>query len=192
MKIKILFSITLLSGILILPACGEQKNKVENTENVAEKSDTTNDDIMPRMHEGNTESMWDAYVDIKNALAWDSMSLAASEAKHLSKLTMTTQQNKLKNVANWDKNQKLIIEHTDAIAVAKDIKEQRKHFEMLSQAFATTIKDNGLIHEAAYTQFCPMANDGKGANWIAEDSVIRNPYFGAEMRNCGEVQGNKF
>ncbi|MBL8878768.1 MAG: efflux RND transporter periplasmic adaptor subunit [Phycisphaerales bacterium] len=32
---------------------------------------------------------------------------------------------------------------------------------------------------------CPMAFDNRGADWLAPDEIVRNPYFGAEMLSCG-------
>ena len=38
-----------------------------------------------------------------------------------------------------------------------------------------------------YYQFCPMANDGKGANWLSKESAIKNPYYGSQMLTCGKT-----
>jgi Cu(I)/Ag(I) efflux system membrane fusion protein len=42
--------------------------------------------------------------------------------------------------------------------------------------------------KTVYYQFCPMANNNKGAYWLSESKVIRNPYFGEKMINCGETK----
>jgi len=39
-----------------------------------------------------------------------------------------------------------------------------------------------------YQQFCPMAFDNAGANWLSANPDIRNPYFGDKMLECGEVK----
>ena len=41
--------------------------------------------------------------------------------------------------------------------------------------------------EIIYYQQCPMYNDGKGANWLSKESVIKNPYFGSMMISCGKT-----
>ena len=38
-----------------------------------------------------------------------------------------------------------------------------------------------------YYQFCPMANDGKGANWLSRENAIKNPYYGVQMMTCGRT-----
>ena len=42
--------------------------------------------------------------------------------------------------------------------------------------------------EKVYYQYCPMAFNNKGAYWLSNQSVIRNPYFGNEMLECGKVE----
>ena len=46
----------------------------------------------------------------------------------------------------------------------------------------------GLANKTAYYQFCPMANNDKGAYWFSETEEIRNPYFGDTMMGCGETK----
>jgi Cu(I)/Ag(I) efflux system membrane fusion protein len=65
---------------------------------------------------------------------------------------------------------------------------KRKEFEMLSDALwslTRTVKYDG---EKVYYQYCPMAFDNKGAYWLSNQTVIRNPYFGDEMLECGKVE----
>jgi hypothetical protein len=38
-----------------------------------------------------------------------------------------------------------------------------------------------------YRQFCLMAFSNKGAHWLSTDTIIRNPYFGDDMLDCGNV-----
>jgi hypothetical protein len=51
-------------------------------------------------------------------------------------------------------------------------------------ALSKILKDND---KPLYKQFCPMAFKNKGASWMSTDSIIRNPYFGDEMLDCGSV-----
>jgi hypothetical protein len=39
-----------------------------------------------------------------------------------------------------------------------------------------------------YYDYCPMAKNDQGANWLSDVKEIKNPYFGAKMLSCGEVQ----
>jgi hypothetical protein len=39
-----------------------------------------------------------------------------------------------------------------------------------------------------YQDFCPMANNGKGAIWLSEIEEIKNPFYGSKMMKCGKMQ----
>jgi hypothetical protein len=58
---------------------------------------------------------------------------------------------------------------------------------MLSQDMYDLVKSfDGT--QTLYKDFCPMANDNKGAFWISEIKEIKNPYLGKKMSTCGEVK----
>lgn len=68
----------------------------------------------------------------------------------------------------------------------KDTEHQREHFMALSKniyELMKVIKAPGTV----YYQYCPMANDGKGANWLSKESAVKNPYYGAKMLSCGKT-----
>lgn len=73
------------------------------------------------------------------------------------------------------------------ISSTKDIKEQRKAFEDLSEKMYELVKTNG-IDTPLYKQFCPMAFNNKGAFWLAAEKEVNNPYFGDRMLHCGSVK----
>lgn len=74
------------------------------------------------------------------------------------------------------------------IAASGDLSLQRSHFDQLSAEMESAIKTAGLKSGKIYKQFCPMANNGNGAYWLASESEIKNPYYGDEMLSCGEVK----
>ena len=73
------------------------------------------------------------------------------------------------------------------IVKAKDIESQRKEFADLSTSMFEAIKTFG-INETSYYLFCPMADENKGSYWLNDSEQVRNPYFGDEMLECGEVK----
>lgn len=75
-----------------------------------------------------------------------------------------------------------------AIREAEDIVGVRTGFEPLSVGIADAIlklgaETNGPLFEI----FCPMAFEYEGATWLQRDEEVRNPYFGAAMSTCGEI-----
>jgi hypothetical protein len=73
------------------------------------------------------------------------------------------------------------------IISSADVEVQRVAFADLSGAIYNTIKIFNVTGLKINYQFCPMARDGKGANWLSLDTEIRNPYFGEVMLKCGET-----
>lgn len=73
------------------------------------------------------------------------------------------------------------------LASAKDVTEQRKHFTALSSDLIAMFKHASLKEGVMYVQHCPMANKGKGGDWLSAEKKIQNPYYGSEMLECGAV-----
>jgi Protein of unknown function (DUF3347) len=131
------------------------------------------------------------YLQLKNALAKDNgkdaatagnaivATLATVDMKGLSKEQMKSYMDLADDLK----------EHAEHIgANAGKIEHQREHFVMLSKDVADLIKTFGNGAQTLYKDFCPMANDGKGAIWISELKEIKNPYYGKSMSTCGSVK----
>lgn len=72
------------------------------------------------------------------------------------------------------------------ISETQDIKKQRTLFLSLSKNMYSLIKVS-KYETPVYYQFCPMANGGKGANWLSKENNIKNPYYGSQMISCGKT-----
>lgn len=86
----------------------------------------------------------------------------------------------------WMKILPNLKEDAKQIAGSNKVKKQREHFITLSKNMYEVIKLSNLEQETYY-QFCPMANDGKGANWLSKEETIKNPYYGSQMLSCGKT-----
>lgn len=130
------------------------------------------------------------YLQMKNALAKDDSKSAANAGKELfvtlSKVNLSPLDTKLKTqyleIADDAK------EHAEHIGDnSGKIDHQREHFVMLSQDVNDLIQVFGTTQKL-YQDYCPMANDGKGAVWISEIKEIKNPYYGPKMSSCGSIK----
>lgn len=74
------------------------------------------------------------------------------------------------------------------IAATDDVKSQRILFLQVSQDVIPLVK--GMKNKTApiYVAYCPMADEGKGGYWLSAQKEIKNPYYGDEMLECGEVK----
>jgi hypothetical protein len=137
-----------------------------------------------------TSVVIDTYLKLKNALVADNDKEASRAGKELMTAFNNIDQSSM--AAEEMSEVKDIIE--DARENAEHISEnqgnidhQREHFEMLS----TDIKDLIAIAGAdrtLYQIFCPMYNNNEGGMWLSATDEIKNPYYGSEMMNCGEVK----
>ena len=132
-----------------------------------------------------------AYYGVKDALVGDDSKLAATQAKAL-KAALSQLDTK-----NWTSKQRIAYDAvakklaTDAELIddnARKIDQQRARFITLSNNISSIVKSLKINEEAAYLQFCPMANDGKGAYWLSKDNKVKNPYYGKSMPTCGSVK----
>lgn len=131
-----------------------------------------------------------SYLTLKNNLVETNSASAKSAAltllSSLEKVDMTLVKNE--SHLYWMKQQNAIRVHGEKISQSNSIEEQRKQFEFLSQAMISSVKAFGLGKETVYIQYCPMANNNAGADWISSSVEIRNPYFGNKMLKCGAVK----
>ena len=106
----------------------------------------------------------------------------AASLQQLDKSYFTADQKKA-----YDAIEKGLKDHVTQIAASNDIKVQRTHFVDLSSNVYELVKAFGA-GKTVYHDYCPMANDDKGALWVSEINDIKNPYFGASMLTCGSVE----
>lgn len=136
------------------------------------------------------KTVFNNYLDIKDALVKDDSKKVADDAKKLlNKLNLIDMKLLRDNNAHnhWMKLEKELKSSTKSIVEASDIKKQRNHFKHLSSHLGSAIQLFG-VNEKVYNQFCPMADNNKGAYWLSKEEKVSNPYFGDAMLTCGEVK----
>ena len=74
------------------------------------------------------------------------------------------------------------------ISQSADIEETRLELATLSEAMYALVKAYHPNESELYYQFCPMAKNGDGANWLSSTKEIINPYMGQRMLKCGKTQ----
>lgn len=124
------------------------------------------------MVEGKATAIKKATTPVQESLKAVDMSLAKGEA-HMHWMALLNPMN----------------EALSQIESSTDRDEQRLQFINLSKALINAVRSFGTNYESPlYVQFCPMANDDKGAIWLSKEENIVNPYFGDMMLTCGSVE----
>jgi Cu(I)/Ag(I) efflux system membrane fusion protein len=144
----------------------------------------------PEAFKNQLDEVVDIYLDLKNDLVATDANKTVEEAIRLSDALSAVDMSLLKGDAHlyWMDQFNAIKNHGELIQSSTEVETQRKQFEFLSDAIIRAVEAFGTIGNTYYVQYCPMANDNQGANWISSEEQIRNPYFGDKMMKCGTVK----
>ena len=129
------------------------------------------------------------YLEVKDALIESDLTLTSKAAASLLEELILIKTDSIDGeiLSYWINLKNAIQDHGSAIVGAATIEVQRKQFEFLSDTFIEALKVFGVNTETFYVQYCPMAFENQGADWISNVSDIQNPYFGESMLTCGIV-----
>lgn len=170
-----LMGLALASMVYSATGCTNTTDKtVGNTQEV-EETESTEQTSQPKFADTKLNEVYQHYIHLKTALVNDDNKEADNGAKML--------ENALKD-AGMTAELKL----ATVLSNAKDVKAKREQLTPLSNALANAFKKSKITSGSIYKQYCPMANDGKGGYWLASESKINNPYYGASMLKCGSVE----
>ena len=188
----------LMSGLLAtaFTACGTEDKKKENNAQgeAVEMHEGMHDNNHEGMHENHAEmtgeehmnqetaavefkeeataGIFKAYIVLKDAFVATDAVKAAEAAKGLA--AKAGDNEALKSAA-------------ETIAQADDVETQRKAFVAVTEAVSGLL-NGALASGEVYRQYCPMAFNNTGAEWISDKKEIMNPYFGDKMLHCGTVK----
>jgi copper chaperone CopZ len=161
------------------------KTAMENHENHANHAEMQKTD---QVAQNQLKPVFENYFLLKDALVKTDGKVASSIAKDLRTSLNEVKMDQLAMDVHmvWMKVMKDLTVDTKSIAETQDIKKQRTVFMSLSKNMYDLIKA-AKYETPVFYQFCPMANGGKGANWLSKDSAIKNPYYGSQMLSCGKT-----
>ena len=130
------------------------------------------------------------YYALKDALVTANKEEAAAKATDFLASLENVDMGLLKGDAHmhWMEMLDPLKNQAESIQTAKSIDMQRKRFKPFSAAMINAVKAFGLDEGTSYLQYCPMADDDRGAYWLSAEEQIRNPYYGDMMLKCGETR----
>lgn len=166
----------LLSGLVLtclFAACNQSDNSAKSPQ---KDSVATISSVAPQIKDKPTNVVYIHYIHLKDALVASNISDAQAAAKELSAA--------LAKIDGCENTSMLAAK----ISNTSDIKVQRFNFTALSSDIIAMLKNTEMTSGQMYVQYCPMANDGDGGYWLSSEKEIKNPYYGDEMMNCGEIK----
>jgi Cu(I)/Ag(I) efflux system membrane fusion protein len=135
--------------------------------------------------------VFDRYFAMQKALAGDTSASAAKAANESLDVLRAVDMGLLtgEDHDKWMQASTAIQTILTKAGQTEDIKSQREEFYLLSQQMTEVARRFGsALQGPVYLLHCPMAFDNKGAGWLQLDDQTLNPYFGAQMLQCGGVE----
>jgi Cu(I)/Ag(I) efflux system membrane fusion protein len=136
------------------------------------------------------DELYRGYVAIQGALSRDSLDDARRLMNAFIKTLEGVDASLLSNDARarWTKEKTQLVASANMTAQADSIEKARLGFVLVSESviaiahrFAPATVELRRFH-------CPMAFDGRGADWIQLTDQTENPYFGSAMFRCGSLE----
>ena len=133
--------------------------------------------------------LYEAYLNAQAHLAGDQLAEAQSALEHVGHLLDDIDMTLLENETHdfWmEQIRSLRIVAAD-FAAASEIAVARESFDEISRVMIDLQSRFGHAGDAPYMEVhCPMAFD-RGASWLQRVGTVANPFYGAEMLDCGTV-----
>lgn len=167
----------------------QEDNSGENT-NEANHSQMKERIEVSNKFQNQLKQVFDDYILLKDALVNDDAKGAQQAGKQINQSLKKVDMKLLSDEKahnHWMTIQKELNTSANAISSNTDISKQRGHFKHLSAHMISSVQLFG-VNKDVYIQFCPMADNNKGAYWISLEEEVRNPYYGEAMLTCGEVR----
>jgi hypothetical protein len=156
--------IGIVAFITALSACQPAANESKTAANTPAKALT------------DTAKVYNAYLHVKD-------NLVSADGKSAQKSADTLAQT-LRSIKGCTEAEEL----AKKMAATDDIKSQRILFLQVSQDVIPLVKGIKSPQSPIYVAYCPMANEGKGGYWLTAQKEIKNPYYGEDMLECGEIK----
>ncbi|MFV8440921.1 DUF3347 domain-containing protein [Flavobacterium sp. LB2P44] len=169
-------------------ATPEIKRESTATQMHANHASTTTVAVVKDQVDTKLKVVFDAYFVLKDALVKTDGKAASTVAKDVLTALNAVKMEELAMDVHivWMKEMKSVMANTRNISETGDIKRQREFFIPFSKSMYELIKV-AKYETPVYLQLCPMANGGKGANWLSKENAVKNPYYGSQMMTCGKT-----
>ena len=179
MKKSIIVMLAIVMATLSSRAQTKHSHSISTTVKVF---DNTNAEVKAQVN-----TLLIVYYKMKDALVADNEANAAAAAKEFRKALEQVDMKKMttdEHTFFMGLQEKLDYD-AEHISTAPNIDHMREHFASFSENVFTVVKafkaNNG---NSVYLDYCPMQK----ASWISSEEVIKNPYYGKQMPECGSVK----
>jgi membrane fusion protein, copper/silver efflux system len=131
-----------------------------------------------------------AYLDVAHALSRDNPGAARSAAPTLRTALSAADLAGLDREAGreWNRIRSEMERRAATMAAASNLGDLRSELQPLSDLLELAVTSFSSDQVGTlFRAMCPMVNGGEGT-WLTRVEAVENPYWGADMFECGEVQ----
>ncbi|MBL7864512.1 MAG: DUF3347 domain-containing protein [Cyclobacteriaceae bacterium] len=188
--------VSFLSAAILL-ACSGSKKEAHEGHDTAQPAESATvaaeikvfDNVDPSVKSQLTGFLSD-YLAMNQSLIEDNHDGAKAAAKKLSETVSKFDMSKLEGeqMAFYHIQEAKLNSALTEIGKASDIEETRVELAGVSEAMYSLVKAYHANDTELYYQYCPMALNNEGANWLSSTKEIINPYMGQRMLKCGKTQ----
>ncbi len=183
------------NGAFVIDASAQLNNQASMMNRTLLKSDKSKSSKMTVTYESDeafkmqVSMVIDQYIQLKDALINDDSKMSVQHAKEMLTALQKVDMKLVKGDGHifWMEKQQQLQKAAENIIDTDKIADQRVAFDKLSQAMIEVATSFGVTSDDLYVQECTMAFGGEGANWLSRENKILNPFYGAQMLNCGSV-----
>jgi hypothetical protein len=182
-----------------MPKCGERQQRFAPRGEAAKKAASEQPSAAEKAPKPTAElpparelaPALDAYADLRKAL-FAEQTEQAQKAARAAKKAVAEVRKKLKGKAGAQPAAGRLSgleKKLEEIAKADKVAAQRKSLAEAVSALTAVLKQFGVPPGTTVRRFhCPMAFDGRGADWLQKPKKARNPYMGEKMPRCGSLK----
>lgn len=168
----------------------QPREEGKEMENMKGMEKPTSKKEIPKQFKEQIDAIFSAYLEIHKNLADDNLKEAQVNAKKLTTAVDAVNMDYLTDnsiMSKWMEEEVILKTNANDSIKAKKINEARQSFSLLSDSMTKVVKDFGTSnYKKIFLIHCPMAFNGKGADWLQITEKVQNPYFGKGMPECGE------
>ena len=131
------------------------------------------------------------YLALKSAMTRDDTARAMQQRRQLAERILSVNPESFTQKTarqRWHAHRDTLERLLTQLRNVQGLRRLRRVFVYISGQMVQIVEAFHPQNEPLYLQFCPMADDDKGAFWLSREEEIRNPYYGAQMLSCGNVE----
>lgn len=172
-----------------VPETGSQRTTEMGVDSMLVDENMVFKDSISTTFKENFVQLVDEYLKMKNAFVSDDQKGVDEHSSTMLAVLNQMPDNLLNGSAlqYWREKKGFLLAHLTLYKKAENDSERRLNFVFLSTVMVKSVKAFGY-DKTLYVNYCPMANNNKGAYWLSEIKEIRNPYMGQKMPDCGEIK----